>query len=55
MAIIRLFSLHTYQLKHRPVFEFYKSLVLSKQGKIFLDTVFTVLRISENYTDREDL
>jgi len=51
IAIIKLFSLHIYQLKHKPVVSFYKELLNSKQGKIFIDTLLTVLRVDENFED----
>ena len=50
IAIIRLFSLRSYQLKHKPVFEFYRQLINSKLGKVFIDTLFTILRVDEMYT-----
>lgn len=49
ISIAKLFSLNSYQLKHKPVLEYYKELLASKQGKIFTDTLLTVLRIDELY------
>ena len=55
IAIIKLFSLHSYQLKQKPVLSFYSELINSKQGKIFIDTLITALRIDELYSEEERL
>lgn len=50
VAIIKLFSLNSYQLKQKPVLSFYSEIIHSRQGKIFIDTLFTVLRVDELYS-----
>lgn len=55
VAVIKLFSLSIYQLKQKPVLNFYRDLINCQQGKIFVDTIFTVLRVDELYSDDERL
>jgi hypothetical protein len=55
VAIIKLLSLHMYQLKHKPILSFYKELLSSKHGKVFIDTLFTLLRVDEGFKEDERL